>query len=136
VIVFAARFGTGKKKVGNKVTSIVGDDLTWGKDSFIDVSTRFLRSKLSPWLSSTLDYRVGWNVVGERVEGKDVLQEAVTPLAINDMVESIKAQGLPEGIAFALLAFIGLGVQNWNERDKGASRSGRTGRTSGRKTGR
>lgn len=80
---------------------------------------RFLRNKLAPVASGTVDVGLGKDTVGQPV-GWNTLTSRFTPLAIQDAVsvgKDVSSHGLSSGIVAGLGAYglsgFGLGVQNY-----------------------
>lgn len=92
---------------------------------------RFLRNKLAPVASGTVDVGLGANTVGQPV-GWNTLTSRFTPLAIQDAVSVGKdAHGLGAEIGAGLgaygLAGFGLGVQNYKPKVPKSTGSGGSG---------
>jgi hypothetical protein len=83
-----------------------------------EVLARFLRSKLAPAIGSGVDVLSGKNVVGQKVTPQTVGTSLVTPLAVNEIYTALTKQGMPQGAALAILAFFGMGVQNYEEKKR------------------
>jgi hypothetical protein len=60
----------------------------------------------------------GKNVVGQKVTPQTVGTSLVTPLAVNEIYTALTKQGMPQGAALAILAFFGMGVQNYEEKKR------------------
>lgn len=95
-------------------------------DKMWDVTGRFLRSKFSPVVGTTLDAFQGEDVVGNKVEpignandfmqGQSVPSKLVMPLALSDIYQTMQEQGIPKGTAMALLSIFGMGIQTYNKK--------------------
>lgn len=89
----------------------------------IETISRFLQSKLGPLPSAAIDILQKQNFVGEKREITDVdemtalIYEKITPFFIQDLIDSIRFQGLG-GAALAPLSFLGVSVQSY-EPNKG-----------------
>lgn len=79
---------------------------------------RFIRSKLAPVPGRVVDWATGETFIGEKVRGTPgsigkLTYESLVPLALQDMVDSIRYQGLKGGLIVAPLAFHGIGAQTY-----------------------
>lgn len=141
-LVLGTRLGTGKLKspTTGKVKAIRGKKKKFGGTSGTDLLKNFARSKLTPGLGLgvTLVAEGGENVIGRNIitepegvagllptmevqtmEGvKNVVVDAVMPLAINEVVDSLQAEGFTKGSALGLATMLGLGVQNFGNDKK------------------
>jgi len=118
--VFMTRALTGQTKpVGKKAH-------TMDSRAYIDVYSRFARSKIAPVPGTALNWKAGQDVVGNKIkpigtaedflEGKSVPSNLVMPLAISDIYDTMREQGVPKGSAMALLSIFGMGLQTYDKR--------------------
>ncbi|MCE5226683.1 MAG: hypothetical protein LLG05_12605 [Porphyromonadaceae bacterium] len=100
-----------------------------GREEEMDARTygmnmlRFVRSKLSPSIGTAWTAKTGENVVGEKVEpigdvedfmtGTSIPSNLVMPLAISDIYDTMREQGIPAGTGLALLSILGMGLQTY-----------------------
>lgn len=116
--VLASRLATGElKNFRGKVEPIRGD-VEYVHRTAADVIATFLRSKLSPIVGNAVDIASGKNVVGEKVTPGSVAVNMTVPLAFRDIQAIMEEQGIPAGVAIGLLSMFGMGVQNYDERQK------------------
>ena len=109
--VFTSRLITGETKTSKgRVKSLTGE-VGFGGLTTWDVITNFLRTKLTPVLGSAVNLRQGRNVIGEEVTLSDMPQELLTPLVFEDVYDSMVEDGVPNGLALAILAEFGIGIQ-------------------------
>jgi len=119
-IVLLSRLWTGETKTAaGKVVPIRGEKVPYGKGTAADVTARFLRTKLSPVPATALDIAAGENVVGEPVTPASVAEGLFAPMAIQDIYEAMKDQGVGRGAALGILAFFGMGLQTYETRGAG-----------------
>lgn len=89
-----------------------------GRSGIPGVIGRFLRSKLSPVVGSSLDVKTGTDVVGNEVTLVDLPKKLLVPLSFGDIYETMQEQGIPASSAMAILALFGMGLQTYgNEED-------------------
>lgn len=103
-ITLAARMGSGE------ITDTSGKTKAQNP---VDTFTRFLRNKLNPPVGAAVDLIVGKNAVGEPTGLQEAAARMVIPLSVRDIVETMKAQGIPEGTAISILGLFGAGVQTY-----------------------
>jgi len=91
-----------------------------GKTSDFDVLFRFLRSKLAPLTSLSVDASQQQNTIGQPLTWQNTVLSRFTPLSGQDAVSvgrDASSHGLPAGIAAGIGAFglsaFGGGVQNY-----------------------
>ena len=115
VAVLASRLVSGKTKspVTGEVKPIRGDDVPYGGDDAVDVLATFIRTKLSPPVGTALDVLSRKNVVGEKVTPGSAAANLTTPMALRDVYEAIKEQGVAEGTAMGLVSIFGMSLQTW-----------------------
>lgn len=77
-----------------------------------DVTTKYLRNKLSPTASLVADWLVGSDANGQPFKMTDELKNRVTPMIINDVIELIKTDP-SNAIAGTLGDLFGVGVQTY-----------------------
>lgn len=117
VTTMAQRTITGEAKdTKGRVFPIVGD-VPFGKDDWVGYATRFARSKLHPALGGAIDLRMGENMVGEPATLTSKLTES-GPMSYYDIYEALRVQNVDDGVALALLALLGEGLQTYEEREK------------------
>ncbi len=119
IITFSARIISGKTKSSTteKITPIRGEDVPFGGSDAFDVTTRFLRGKLSPFFGTFADVATGENVIGEKVTPYSTVRNLVVPLSVRDVYESMLDQGIASGSALSVLAIFGAGLQTYGPKD-------------------
>ena len=141
-VVLASREISGKIKspVTGKVRALRGPSKRFGAKGTAEVAASFVRSKFTPGLGLFVDLMAQENVIGQPVtdpqgvakllpeipgtvfgvsaEGiKNVTVNALVPLSINEVFESLQEQGIPAGTAFGILSLFGEGVQNFGKKE-------------------
>lgn len=99
--------------ITNKTKSITGAtrDTDMGR-----LVWTFARTKLSPWMTATIDWRTGSTMIGEKLEDMSPYKQIVehwSPLAIQAIIEGLEEEGLV-GMGKALPEFIGVGVMTYD----------------------
>lgn len=119
VTVLVARLATGETKTASgKIVPIRGDNVPYGGSNSADVIARFMRSKLSPVVGTSIDVLAGKDVVGQKVMPETMPERLLIPLAFNDIYTAMKEEGVPAGSAFGILAIFGMGLQNYDPKRK------------------
>lgn len=117
--VLAGRIITGKKMTARgEIVPIRGPDVPYRGSTVPSVTGTFLRTKLSPLLGMGLDLLTGENVVGEKVTLKSTLLNLPVPLSFRDIYDVMMDNGVPAGTAITLLSILGMGVQNYEDRQR------------------
>lgn len=96
--------------------AVRGEAVSFGGDDASDLIWRFVRSKLTPAIGSTINVLAGKNVVGEPTSVGKELRESVTPLVLVDIYEAMKSRGMTEGGILSVFAILGAGVQTYQPR--------------------
>lgn len=83
-----------------------------------DLAFNFLRTKLSPQASLLVDLLKGQTMIGEEVFDSPTkeLYERLMPLAVQDVIEAIKEQGVAGGLA-AVPGIFGVGVVTYPDKE-------------------
>jgi hypothetical protein len=112
--VFVWRMATGEKKTAEgRIMPIRGEKQPFGSTAW-DVTTTFLRSKLSPLIGTAVDVATGETVVGEKVTPVSAVTRNLIPLAFSDIADVMAEQGVPKGTIMTLLSIFGFGVQAYD----------------------
>lgn len=106
------RGGT-KSSITGVITSLRGETRPFRGPTTLDILTRFGRNKLSPLFGTAVNAIVGTDPVGEPVTLKGEVGGLLTPLAISEVFDSIKEQGVPVGTAISLMSIFGMGVMTY-----------------------
>lgn len=94
------------------------EKIRYGGSDTVDVATRFLRTKLSPAIGAYWNASSGQNVVGQPVTPGQAIKELLIPISFGDIASAMKEQGIERGAAIAILALLGMGVQNYSDNPK------------------
>jgi hypothetical protein len=119
--VFLSRVIGGKKTtLGGKTRDLRGDKVPYGGGSVQDVVANFLRTKLAPLPGTALDFAVGKDVTGQPIptDPAELLLRYVGPISMQDVLDTMKEQGIPAGIALQILNMFGESVQTYEDRPK------------------
>jgi hypothetical protein len=116
-----ARVATGTTKNGRGKILALKDHpliarekkLQYGKSDIADVIARFLRTKLSPFVGTSLDVKMGKDVVGNKVTLYDVPGKLLVPLQFKDIYEAMQEQGVAKGAALSLLSLFGMSMSTY-----------------------
>lgn len=94
-------------------------------DSAFDVVADHGRSKLAPWLSTTIDYKTGENIVGQDVSllgrGEDeqsALLSLFVPFTFGDIKDVWGEKGTPVNALSTTLALLGMSLQTYDVESK------------------
>jgi hypothetical protein len=108
-LTFAARMVKKERKSQGRVKDLQNKDLT-------GLPLQFLRNKLAPVPSLLADIYYGEDAVGEPVTFKKEVYSNLTPLLVQDLIESYGKQGAVSLITNTLPAAFGVGVQSYTPR--------------------
>lgn len=112
--VLLSRLGSGETtRLSGKTVPIRGDQVPFGGDDAADVTARFLRTKLSPVVGTTVNVLSGTDVTGEKVTPEKIGEDLLVPLALKDILKAMEDQGVPRGTALAILSIFGMGLQTY-----------------------
>ncbi len=114
VTTFGGRLISGETKrlKSGKIVPIRGEKVPFGASKSIDVMARFLRSKLSPVIGTTVNIISGENFIGEPTTPESIAKSLVVPIAIQDILDIMIADGVySRTVALSLLAIFGMGLQ-------------------------
>lgn len=113
--VLLSRLGSGETtRLSGKVVPIRGENVPFGGDDAADVTARFLRTKLSPVIGTTVNVLAGSDVTGEKVTPEKIGEDLLVPLALKDILKAMEDQGVPRGTALAILSIFGMGLQTYD----------------------
>lgn len=123
VTTLIARVTSGEMKTGKgTIVPIRGEKIPFGTGDTSAVIGRFLRTKLSPALGTTVDLVTGKNVVGEVVTPKEAALHMMVPISVGEIKETIEEQGVATGTAMGLLSMFGIGLQTYKPRAEKAEK--------------
>jgi hypothetical protein len=122
------RRGSMISPVSGKETIIRGEGKDWGVDS-LELGTRWMRNKAAPGLGTLLNFIVGSDPIGRRVdytEPKDYARELLfnnMPMTIQDVIDAAQVEGIPFAASAALPAsLLGIGVQTFEDKPRKTKR--------------
>lgn len=117
--VLLSRLVSGETKtLSEKVVPIRGEKVPFGTGNSADVIARFLRTKLSPIIGAGVNIAAGRNVIGEPVTPTTVARDIAVPISLREIYDSMKAQGIPGGVALGILNLFGIAVQTYQDNKK------------------
>lgn len=90
----------------------------YGRDSAYDMLSRFMRTKFAPPIGAGIDFMSGENVIGEESGKWDIPRNLVMPLSLEDIKDTMEADGYTKGTIFSVLAVLGVGIQVHEPRQK------------------
>ena len=123
-IVLFARLVTGHTaNERGVVTSLYGDDKPYGGRDVKDVAADFTRSKFSPIVGLGTNLVTREQYLGEPITPLNTAEQAVMPLVLGDIKESLQEHGFTAKGASALVAILGVGVQTYLMGEIGTFRS-------------
>jgi len=109
----------GARLVSNQTKTIKGEvkDLEpgFGKQTRLDVISRFFTNKEAPVASFITDWLRGENVVGEPFEVKKALLDRFIPMFVQDVMEMQAEYGFAQGTAIAAPGLFGVGTQTFDQ---------------------
>lgn len=121
VRLFAQLLTNKAKPIGGKVKEL---GKGYKADTRVDVAEKFIRGKLSPSASATVDYMSASksgefkNIVGEQVGiGQEALNLAI-PLWTSDLDKIYKKEGLGTAVGAGAASFFGVGTQYYKPKRK------------------
>ena len=116
-VVLMSRMISGKTKstFTGEITPIRGKDVPFGRANTLEVLTRFMRNKLSPMFGTAANIITGTDFKGDPVTIKSEAKNLLTPMAVSEVFESIKEQGVPAGTAISLMSIFGMGVMSYGK---------------------
>jgi len=126
VSVLLGTLATGEtKKLSGEIESMRGPK---ARMTAAEKIGRFLRTKLSPTLGTAINWLSGEDPVGNPA-GPDVLAKGLQekpletalsmgPLAFSDIHKAMQEQGVPAGMALAMLSIFGMSLQTFEQKSK------------------
>ena len=114
--VLASRLISGETKTARDKILPIRGKVPYGQANAAEVIARFLRTKLSPVIGSTVDIATGKNVVGEEVTPGSAAMNMAIPLSFKDIADVMEDHGVPKGTALQILSLFGMSVQNYEDR--------------------
>ena len=106
---FLARTIVNKTVTGSGEERDLGD-AKFGQQDFGGLLWQFTRTKLAPVPGSIINVRSGRNVVGQKATLRSEAIGSVLPMIINDSYETLRANGMAQGVPLAVLAAHGVGL--------------------------
>lgn len=112
--VYMARMVTGQTKTGSgRVVDTGGLNTSLQPNANAwDITSRFVRSKLSPPVSAAANIASGQDMVGNKATIGTELAHMFTPLPFRDTYLEMKEHGVPAATATGLLSFLAFGIEH------------------------
>ncbi len=108
---------TGAKVAGTKTQSGQYQSLLgpqqFGQDTWADVAQHFVRGKLAPAPATVFNVLSREDVVGRPVTPASAGLNAVTPLFVNDVIESMEDLGVAKGTAVSIATLLGMSTSTY-----------------------
>lgn len=82
------------------------------------VMFNFVRSKASPQLGLAIDFFTGSKYNGEEVDLVNTAGQVIYPITYGDIYDVMQEDGIPENVALSVLAFLGMGLQTYDQSEK------------------
>lgn len=101
-----------------------GDTVPFKSDNAADLIFRFGRTKLSPASGTVVNTLAGEDVVGNPVTPTSTAKNLLVPMIANDTVDAIQDQGVPKGMALALMAMLGMSINTYEKKAKKVKATG------------
>ena len=114
VLLSRIRSGVLKSTTSGKEYKLRGEDKRYGGPDVSKIVGSFLRYKFSPMLSAATNIVTGEGPIGEKTTPRTVARDLTIPLALRDVFEAMKDQGVPAGTAMSILAIFGVGLQTYS----------------------
>lgn len=89
--------------------------LRFGQSDASDTIASFLRNRFSPALGLFVNVLDDRNFIGDDVTTGSTLRNLLIPITYNDIYDVYREQDVPRATALSMLAFFGVGIQNWGE---------------------
>ena len=105
--------GETKSSTTGVVTSLRGENRPYRGTTTLDVGVNFFRNKLSPLFGTVTNIVVGTDFKNDPITVKGEVGGLLVPMAISEVVDSIKEQGVPVGTAVSLMSIFGMGVMTY-----------------------
>jgi hypothetical protein len=113
-IVLMSRVASGQRKSANgEIVDLRGPDVKYGQGGTSAVLGNFLRSKLAPIPGTAIDIVSGENVVGQPETPIGAVTSLFVPLAAQELLDTMRSQGIPKGTAVTMLALLGMGASTY-----------------------
>jgi len=115
LMVFGSRIASGQtKNTDDKIVDIRGKNVPFGGTSALDLTGKFLRSKLAPVAGMAVNAISGTDYSGKPVTVKSQLQ-GMMPMVLGDVLSVAKEQGVSKGTALAILSLFGESMQTYDQ---------------------
>ncbi|MFI5222630.1 MAG: hypothetical protein ACHQX3_00045 [Nitrospirales bacterium] len=112
-IVLASRTATGEKKTIRGEIQPIRGQVPFGGDKWSDIVASHLRGKLHPVPASIANLFDGTDLGGSEATLVNQAGNLIAPITYVDIYAALKEQDLPDGVALALLALLGEGLQTY-----------------------
>jgi hypothetical protein len=115
---------------GKIISSTSGKTLTLGEGykpiTRLGILARFFQSKENPVASFITEFLQGQDLLGNKFDLSEAVISRFIPLILQDMFETMQADGLGKALGVALPAFFGIGAQTYSDKKNPASKSKKT----------
>ena len=122
VIVFASRTAMlSKMTTKGEIVPLHGtkeNPIPFGGDKWSDVANSFAWSKAHPIPASIKNLFDGTDLAGQEVTLERQAGQVLAPMTYVDIYKALKENDIEDGAAFALLAFLGEGIQTYKSNHK------------------
>jgi hypothetical protein len=118
ITVLLSRIASGETMTTKGEIHPIRGKVPYGGTTTAGVIGRFVRTKLVPWLGTSIDVATGQNVVGEPVTLGSATLNTMVPLSFKDVYDVMLDNGVAAGTAITLLSIFGMGVQNYEDRQR------------------
>jgi hypothetical protein len=113
-VVFVSRMISGQTASSTGKVSDIRGEVKYGKTTAVDVMARFARSKASPMIGTAIDLASGTDYMGKPVTPRS-MTKMLYPITYGDIAEQFVNEKIPQATAVSLLAFLGEGVQRYEQ---------------------
>jgi hypothetical protein len=102
-----------KSTTTGEIVKMTGKDKKFFAAKPTELIGRFIKQKFAPLPATIINLWEEEDAIGNPFGLKDVVPNLMFPLAIEEVHESIQAQGVPLGTSLGMLALWGEGIQNY-----------------------
>lgn len=102
-----------KSTTTGEIRKLTGKDRPFGTSKPSDLVDKFIKQKFAPLPSTVLNLWNEEDAIGNPFGLEDVVPNLVMPLSVEEVKESIHAQGVPLGTTLGIMAMWGEGIQNY-----------------------
>jgi hypothetical protein len=102
-----------KSTTTGEIVKMTGKDKKFFAAKPTELIGRFIKQKFAPLPATIINLWEEEDAIGNPFGLKDVIPNLMFPLAVEEVHESIQAQGVPLGTSLGILALWGEGIQNY-----------------------